>query len=483
MQRYRAIKLHRHIIVKELSTTRLPDYNTPVEIDKIKLSSNKWRRKDLDGQSLIADTLQAMKDDGNSSGSLDEQTAVGPKMTLDEKKIRRRALNNLGIPDFTEFISLKLNSDEGSLRNAPIDNARKFAMHKRNTAEVLQLNIGLYCNQACSHCHVESSPRRKEMMSIETADRCLSLLEASPSVKVLDITGGAPELNMSFRHLIREARKLRPSKKDLDIIDRCNLTVVHEPGQEDLIDFLADHSVHIVASLPCYSAKNVNMQRGKGVFDRSISALLAFNEVGYGINESLHLDLVYNPLGPFLPPPQDKLSEKYKEELLSQFGIHFNNLYTMTNMPIKRFADFLYRRGELESYMDLLARNFNISTLSGLMCRNTVSVGWDGRVYDCDFNQQLGLSIGTGKSFTDEGESNRNIEKICGTGKNTKIMMDSTVYSIQTLDDLRSHDINYDNHCFGMYICILSGLVVAICTTFKFVVRMRIFNIINCLTT
>lgn len=261
---------------------------------------------------------------------------------------------------------------------------------------------------------------------------------------------------------MREARKLRP---DVDIIDRCNLTVVHEPGQEDLIEFLAGHCVHIVASLPCYSAKNVNLQRGKGVFDRSISALLAFNEVGYGINESLQLDLVYNPLGAFLPPPQEKLSIKYKEELLNEFGINFNNLYTMTNMPIKRFADFLHRRGELESYMDLLVRNFNINTLSGLMCRNTVSVGWDGRIYDCDFNQQLGLHIDVGvdkiRLDTDRINQRQNPD-ICSDSNNSDVAkqtrncgptrnFESSVFSLQSLDDLKNYDISYDNHCFGRY--------------------------------
>ena len=249
-------------------------------------------------------------------------------------------------------------------------------------------------------------------------------------MSTLDITGGAPELNKNFRYIVSEARKIRP---ELDIIDRCNLTVVHEPGQEDLVDFLVEHKVHIIASLPCYSAKNVNQQRGRNVFDRSVSALLALNEVGYGLSDdSLKLDLVYNPLGAFLPPPQKALEDKYKEELMEHFGISFNNLYTMTNMPVKRFADFLHRRGELEQYMDLLVRNFNLDTTNNLMCRETVSVGWDGKIYDCDFNQQLGFAIGSDpnadQAFDESGKS---------------------VVDIDKLDDLLSESIAFDNHCYG----------------------------------
>ena len=187
--------------------------------------------------------------------------------------------------------------------------------------------------------------------------------------------GGAPELNRNFRFLVRMARELRP---DIDIIDRCNLTVLQEPGQEDLVDFLKENRVHVIASLPCYSADNVDAQRGSGVFDRSIAALLALNDAGYGTD--LPLDLVYNPLGAFLPPPQAALEEKYKEMLDENFGILFNSLFTMTNMPVKRFADFLHRRDELKEYMDLLVRNFNSGTVSSLMCVNTVSVGFDGMV-------------------------------------------------------------------------------------------------------
>jgi radical SAM/Cys-rich protein len=262
-------------------------------------------------------------------------------------------------------------------------------------------------------------------MSEEIAARCITLLKETPSIHTLDITGGAPELNESFRYIVAMAREFRP---ELDIIDRCNLTVLQEPGQDDLVDFLVEHKVHVIASLPCYSADNVDKQRGNGVFDRSISALLALNESGYGIpNSELMLDLVYNPLGAFLPPSQEMLEAKYKEELAQNFGIVFNSLYTMTNIPVKRFTDFLYNRGELKDYMDLLVRNFNPDTMDNLMCGNTVSVGYDGKVFDCDFNQQLGYTIGSDKSH--EG------------GK--------TVFDIESLTDLKCDAIKNDNHCFG----------------------------------
>lgn len=302
-------------------------------------------------------------------------------------------------------------------------------MHRKSPT-LLQVNIGLYCNQACGHCHVESSPlKTEEQMTSETIVQILTLLKNTPSIKTLDITGGAPELNANFRMLVSMARDLRPTPQDLEIIDRCNLTVLQEPGQVDLVAFLARQKVRVVASLPCYSPENVDKQRGSGVFDRSISALLAFNQMGYGMEGSsdLKLDLVYNPLGAFLPPEQKMLEAKYKEELLENFGIRFNELYTMTNMPIKRFADFLYRRGELKEYMDLLVRNFNLDTTNSLMCLDTVSVGWDGKVFDCDFNQQLGYGIGT--------------DEIHEGGK--------TVFDIESYTDLMKDPIKNDNHCFG----------------------------------
>eukprot|EP00617_Octactis_speculum_P015342 CAMPEP_0185763892 /NCGR_PEP_ID=MMETSP1174-20130828/22795_1 /TAXON_ID=35687 /ORGANISM="Dictyocha speculum, Strain CCMP1381" /LENGTH=269 /DNA_ID=CAMNT_0028446189 /DNA_START=99 /DNA_END=908 /DNA_ORIENTATION=+ len=261
-------------------------------------------------------------------------------------------------------------------------------------------------------------------MDEKVADRCIHIIKNSPSIHTLDITGGAPEMNSQFRRIVRAASKL-----GIDIIDRCNLTVLMEPDQEDLVDFLVEHKVHIAASMPCYSAKNVNMQRGNNVFERSIDGLLKLNEAGYGKEGSgLVLDLVYNPLGAFLPPPQAPLTEKYKQELMDVFGIRFNELFTMTNMPIKRFADLLYRRGELKDYMDLLVRNFNPDTVSNLMCTNTLNVRWDGRIYDCDFNQQLDMDIGVDEASLKSGYD---------------------VFSIEKVDDLLKYDMNMDSHCFG----------------------------------
>jgi len=275
---------------------------------------------------------------------------------------------------------------------------------------------------------VESSPKRTESMTVETAARCLELLKNSPEVTTLDITGGAPELNPNFRFLVQTARALRPNEDDLDIIDRCNLTVLLEPGQTDLVEFLKTYRVHVIASLPCYSKKNVDRQRGKAVFDRSIAALIKLNEAGYGHPETgLRLDLVYNPSGPFLPPKQDILEQQYKEQLMDNYGIVFNNLFTLSNMPIKRFADSLHRQQQMETYMDLLVKNFNFETLNNVMCRTYVSIGHDGKIYDCDFNQQLGLAVGCSGVY--EG------------GK--------TVFDITTLSELRSDGIRTDNHCYG----------------------------------
>jgi radical SAM/Cys-rich protein len=373
----------------------LPDFGTTsVEVDRIKLTDPKlkqlereqaaetWRRQDLFGSSIVDQTLQELEADEEFQDTQKRLKAVGLEgMTKEERTKRRRALTNLGIPTFAQFLSEQMNGGDDSADDSDSADAtaKKKPYHlNRGPTKILQINIGLYCNQACGHCHVESSPLRKEEnMTAETAARCLELLKDSPSITTLDITGGAPELNPNFRYLVRMARELRP---DLEIIDRCNLTVLQEPGQEDLVAFLKEHKVHIIASLPCYSEENVDTQRGNGVFERSIAALLALNDAGYGQDDTLPLDLVYNPLGAFLPPPQEKLEEQYKLQLAENFGILFNQLFTITNMPIKRFADFLHRRGELEEYMSLLVRNFNQNTVENLMCLDTVSVGWDGQV-------------------------------------------------------------------------------------------------------
>jgi radical SAM/Cys-rich protein len=262
----------------------------------------------------------------------------------------------------------------------------------RARPEILQVNVGKLCNLVCVHCHVNAGPKRKEIISRETADRILDWF-ADSDIPTLDLTGGAPEMVPDFRYMIERAGSLRPPRR---IIDRCNLTILLEPGYEGLAEFLAEHEVEIIASMPCYSAENVNAQRGEGVFDASIDALQLLNRIGYGTNSKLALHLVYNPVGAFLPSPQAELEADYKRELAKHFGIVFNNLYTMTNLPIARFASWLRNQGQYEAYLDLLVRAFNPSTISGLMCRNTISVSWEGEVYDCDFNQMLHLSLGEG---------------------------------------------------------------------------------------
>ncbi len=248
--------------------------------------------------------------------------------------------------------------------------------------------MGKYCNLACIHCHVESGPNRTELMSRETVDAVLRFLGRT-NIPTVDITGGAPELNPTFDYLVESAVGL-----GRHVIDRCNLTVIFEPGKDYLPEFFERHRVELVCSLPCYSEENVDRQRGKGTFESSIRALQIFNELGYGQSESgLILHLVYNPVGPHLPPPQDQLEQDYKRILKEKFGIVFNRLYCLSNMPITRYATHLKLRGEYEKYMELLESSFNPSTLDQVMCRNLISVGWEGTIYDCDFNQMLDLPI------------------------------------------------------------------------------------------
>ncbi len=258
----------------------------------------------------------------------------------------------------------------------------------RRTLETLQVNLGYRCNQACIHCHVNAGPDRKEMMARETIDSVLTVLGGG-AIATLDVTGGAPELNPNFRHLVREARALR-----VRVIDRCNLTVLNEPGFEDLASFFAAERVEIVASLPCYSKDNVDRQRGENVFESSILALRKLNALGYGhADTGLVLDLVYNPQGPALPPAQRTLEAAYKRELGVQFGIVFNALFTLANMPINRFGSMLVSQGQFADYLRLLRSAHNPANLDGVMCRSLVSVDWQGYLYDCDFNQMLGIPL------------------------------------------------------------------------------------------
>ena len=263
-----------------------------------------------------------------------------------------------------------------------------FPAIRRYELETLQINLGYRCNQACLHCHVNASPKRKEMMNHDTVAQVLDFLEGS-RVRILDITGGAPELNPHFRELVMRAREL-----DRHVIDRCNLTILEEPGQETLAQFLAEHQVQIIASLPCYLEQNVDQQRGEGVFSASICGLQRLNKLGYGHADSdLKLHLVYNPIGLYLPPPQAQLEVDYKRELRGRFGVVFNQLYTIANMPIARFGSTLVSKGEFETYMKRLRVSHRDENLAGVMCRKLISVDYRGFVYDCDFNQMLGIPL------------------------------------------------------------------------------------------
>ena len=270
----------------------------------------------------------------------------------------------------------------------PLMEVTDFPAIQRNRVETLQVNLGYKCNQSCLHCHVNAGPTRTEAMSRETVFEVITFLKAS-GIRTLDITGGAPELNPHFRLLVKAARDI-----GVRVLDRCNLTILHEPGQQTLANFLRDHAVEIVASLPCYLQENVDRQRGKGVFDASIRALQLLNEKGYGTpGSSLKLSLVYNPQGAVLPPAQGPLETDYRKHLSEHFGIVFSELYVLTNMPIQRFGSTLISKGHFEHYMDLLKNAYQPDNLHSVMCRSLLSVNWRGTVYDCDFNQMLGLPL------------------------------------------------------------------------------------------
>lgn len=299
----------------------------------------------------------------------------------------------------------------------------------RARTTTLQVNLGLRCNLACHHCHVESGPKRTEALDDRGIDRLVTLIERSPGVTTLDLTGGAPEMHPAFRRLVVAARRLGRR-----VIDRCNLTILEEPGYEDLADFLAEQRVDIVASLPCYGPENVERQRGRGVFDPSIRALKRLNALGYGPArarrdgdpardaDERRLDLIYNPVGASLPPPQADLERDYREALARDFGVTFDALLTITNMPIKRFAHALRRDGEYDGYLALLEGSFNAETVPALMCRHQISVSHDGRVFDCDFNQALELDVPSGAR---------------------------TIFDIEDLNALDGRDIATGMHCFG----------------------------------
>jgi len=270
----------------------------------------------------------------------------------------------------------------------PLLEKTNFPKIYREKLYTIQINLGYKCNQACIHCHVNAGPKRKEMMDIKTINEIVEFMKRS-NIKHIDLTGGAPELNDNFEYLVRKAKDL-----ECHIIDRCNLTVLLEPSKAHLMDFFKENNIEIVASLPCYQEDNVNNQRGKGVFKKSIKVIQKLNSLGYGINKELKLNLVYNPQGPVLPPDQSVLESQYKTILKEKFNIIFNNLYTITNMPIARFGSKLISEKKFEKYMKLLKNNFNNDALNNVMCKNLISIDYLGYVYDCDFNQMLNLDFG-----------------------------------------------------------------------------------------
>lgn len=296
-----------------------------------------------------------------------------------------------------------------------------FPRIKRKSLETLQVNLGYLCNQQCLHCHVDAGPRRKEIMTAETVADVLNFMDHK-DIKTLDLTGGAPEMNPEFFFLVKQAREM-----GVHVIDRCNLTVLLEPGHEQTAAFLAENMVEVVASMPCYLEENVDAQRGKGVFDQSIEGLRRLNGQGYGIDERLRLNLVYNPQGINLPPSQLQLEHDYKKQLKQRFDIYFNQLFTITNMPIKRFGSTLISKGLFDEYMQILKSSYSNENLSAVMCRTTLSVDWQGYVYDCDFNQMLGLPAGQNSGDT-------------STKKHLNDLLQS---------ELNGGDIAIMDHCYG----------------------------------
>jgi radical SAM/Cys-rich protein len=294
------------------------------------------------------------------------------------------------------------------------------SLSRDSVPRTLQINVGKLCNQACHHCHVDAGPKRTEIMTSAVARRVVELVRRSTCINEVDITGGAPELNANFAFLVERTRELGRS-----VTVRCNLTVMFEPGMEWLAEFYRRNQVTLVCSLPCYGSENVEQQRGKGVFSKSVEALRWLNRLGYG--HELRLDLVYNPVGPFLPP-QAQLEARYREELRCNFGIEFHRLLTIANMPINRFAHQLRRWGKLAEYMALLVDHFNRATVNGLMCRTLVSVGWDGRLYDCDFNQMLEMPI---------------------RGADADARVGMTIWDIEDVAELARAPIATGSHCFG----------------------------------
>lgn len=318
------------------------------------------------------------------------------------------------------------------LDSRPLLLATDFPPIRRSRLEILQVNLGYLCNLSCVHCHVNAGPTRTELMDLDSVELLLAFIDQH-QIKILDLTGGAPEMNPHFRYLVVEARK-----RGVEVIDRCNLTILLEPGYEDLADFLAEQTVTVTASLPCYSKENVEKQRGKGVYGDSIEALLHLNALGYGVDPRLQLHLVYNPVGASLPPPQETLQEDYKRELKARFGIVFNELFTITNMPISRFGSVLLSKGEFNHYMNLLRDNYSDANLATVMCRNLISVDWQGYVYDCDFNQMLEMPMLLPGGFSSSAEA----DNIATTDNRTHL---SALLNL----DITGNSITVGDHCYG----------------------------------
>lgn len=310
--------------------------------------------------------------------------------------------------------------------SAPLLLDTDFPPIERAQLQTLQVNLGYLCNLSCTHCHVNAGPKRTELMSREVIDLLLAFIDLR-EIRCLDLTGGAPEMNPEFRYLVTQARQ-----RGVEVIDRCNLTILLEPGYEDLASFLAQNKVQISASLPCYEEQNVNEQRGKGVYQASIEALQQLNALGYGSDPGLTLDLVYNPNGAFLPPPQQALQADYKTQLYDQHGIEFNELLTITNMPISRFGSMLISKGEFDTYMDLLKGSYSETNLAGVMCKTLISVDWQGFVYDCDFNQMLNWPLLPPQSDT-----------VLATDKSRQHLRDLMSQNIE------GREIVIGEHCYG----------------------------------
>jgi radical SAM/Cys-rich protein len=292
----------------------------------------------------------------------------------------------------------------------PLIKDTDFPQITRLSLKTLQVNLGYKCNQSCLHCHVNASPKRTEMMNKHTIDEVINFSYQN-NVGTVDLTGGAPEMNQYFEYMIKKLRE-----KNIHIIDRCNLTILQEKGMSKMIDFLAEHEVEIVASLPCYKDINVDAQRGKGVFTKSIKALQRLNKKGYGLNKKLMLNLIYNPQGPELPPKQSELELEYKSYLLENYNIIFNKLFTITNMPINRFGSMLVSKKKFHSYMDLLKSTFSQTAKENVMCRNLLSIDYEGYVYDCDFNQMLGIDMSNKKTHITDIKKDGLVNKIIATG-------------------------------------------------------------------